>query len=95
MSRYASRFNKRDKNEPEIKAALAQMGIDWHESGPLDGWVWIQGWVPVEIKTKNGTLTQGQREFVAWCRDKNAEYMVVRSVDDLLDQVTAYRKSLQ
>lgn len=38
--RYRSApHNIRDAIEPEIVKALAGMGIEWNECGPLDGWV--------------------------------------------------------
>ena len=89
MSRHASRFNKRDANERLILAALAKMGIDWHEAGPLDGWVYIGEWVPIEIKTPQGTLTESQREFIAQCQHRARPYLVWRSVEDALSAVGA------
>jgi hypothetical protein len=88
MSRYATRFNKRDTNEPEILAALAKVGGHWVEGPPLDGWaVTDRMFTPVEIKMPGEPFTDGQREFIYACVTHNWPYWVWRSVEDMLRDV--------
>lgn len=90
MSRYATRWNKRDESEPAIVAALAKLGVDWHEGGPLDGWVHIGGqWIPVELKTPVGTLTKGQKEFIEMCVDRGRAVVVWRTPEEAIECVQA------
>lgn len=39
MKYHTAPHNRRDKIEPEIVKALAEIGVEWNECGPLDGWV--------------------------------------------------------
>lgn len=92
MGRHASRFNKRDANEFPILKALARLGVEWIEAGPLDGWAILAGrFIPCEIKTANGKLTQGQTEFIAACERNSLPYGLWRSVDDAVKFVKSWR----
>ena len=93
MSRYTTRFNKRDANEKAIIKRLAELKIGWTEAGPLDGWVFIRQWIPVEIKTKLGKLTQTQKDFVALCQMHGKPYMMLKDPEDVLPFVVLYRDS--
>jgi hypothetical protein len=85
MSRYATRYNKRDANENELLQCLARLGIIWLEAPPLDGWCWLGQWVPVEIKVPRGNFTKGQRDFIAYCKATGKPCLVWRSEQDVLD----------
>jgi hypothetical protein len=61
-----SRANKRDRNEPEIVAALEAIGCTVIRLDlPLDLLVYYKKkfWL-LEIKAEGGRLTKGQREFI-------------------------------
>lgn len=89
MSRYASLWNKRDAVERELIAMCTSLGVTWHESGPLDGWIHTrsQGWVPVEVKSPKGVLTKGQKAFVALCEHYNKPFAIWRTPSDVLATV--------
>ncbi len=88
MSRYASRYNKRDANDGEVVGALRRMGITCFEAGPLDYWcAFPEGFVPLEIKTKEGRLTKGQQEFVTYCAANRLPVLVLRSADEAIEAV--------
>lgn len=93
MSRYASRFNKRDDIEAEGVQAIGQLGVEWIEGGPLDGWCWLGQWVPVEWKTGNRPLTKGQKEFVAMCNLYERPYRIWRTPLEAIESVQAWRKT--
>jgi hypothetical protein len=87
LSRHATRFNKRDQNETLITSTLAQMGIDWNEGGPLDGWIFLKGkWVPVEVKNPLGRnrLQPAQDTFIAACEGLGRPYLVLRTREDAI-----------
>lgn len=92
MSRRATKFNKRDGSEPEILAALAKLGVTWIESGPLDGWIAINGrFIPVELKSTDGRLTQGQKAFIAHCERDGLPYRIWRHANDAIESVNLWR----
>jgi len=87
--RHATRHNKRDHNERELVKAMADMGFEWHESGPLDGWIALQGkHVPVEIKNGKNKLTDSQKKFIAYCDRKGLPYAIWRTVDEVVNSLT-------
>jgi hypothetical protein len=87
MSRRFSRYNHRDANEPELLKCLARLGVDWNEGSPLDGWVFLGQWIPVEIKTQEGRLTKDQKDFIAYCQATGRPFLVWRSLEDVLKSV--------
>lgn len=91
MSRHSTRYNKRDLNETLIVHALNNLGVAWIEAGPLDGWVWLNQWVPVEVKTPKGKLTRGQQAFVDACEHFRRPCLVWRSAEDAIAAVQAKR----
>lgn len=86
MSRHATTWNKRDAAESALLKVAAQLKLLWVEAGPLDGWTWtlFHGWVPVEIKSKDGRLTDGQREFIAQCQQTGRPCFVWRTTEDII-----------
>jgi len=92
MPRRATRHNKRDAAEVPILKALVRLGVEWIEAGPCDGWVVLAGrFIPVEIKTGNGKLTEGQAEFIANCERGGLPYGLWRSVEDAVKFVKEWR----
>lgn len=90
--RYASLWNKRDRNEPEILVALAKMGVPFVTAGPLDLWCYISSrWIPCEIKQPKGRLTKGQHDFTQECQVSGRPYAIWRSVDDAIAEVNKWR----
>lgn len=93
MSRYASRFNKRDEVEPDGIEALAKLGVEWVEAGPLDGWIWLGQWIPVEWKSgKRKPLTQGQKDFIAQCNRTERPYRLWRTPLEAIESVQEWRR---
>lgn len=92
MPRRATIHNKRDGNEMPILQAFATMGVQWFEAPPLDGWIFLFRFIPVEIKTKTGKLTPSQIGFIDRCKYLGMPYLVLRSVDDAIAAVNALRK---
>jgi hypothetical protein len=92
MSKRATIHNKRDANEEEIKLALAQIGIATFEAGPLDFWMYVKFWIPVEVKTPEGRLTDGQQAFVDLCEDRGWPYRIFRSALEAVASVQALRE---
>lgn len=39
--------------------------------------------IGLEVKTKTGTLSEGQQTFMALCMKHNAEYYVVKNIEDV------------
>lgn len=94
MSRRASRWNKRDANEAPILKTLAQMGVPWFEAGPLDGWVALNGkFIPVEIKTPDGTFTEGQQRFIEEAMERGCPVCVWRTPEEAVEFVQTMRES--
>lgn len=93
MSRYASLWNKRDQSEKPILQAIAKLGVEWIEAGPLDGWVYITSrWLPVEIKTGNAPLTEGQQKFLANCIEAGRPCVIWRSAAEAVESVQSWRQ---
>lgn len=90
-----TRYNHRDANEAEIVKVIGQLGIEWYEGGPLDGWVWLGQWTPVEIKTAKGKLTVGQKEFISRCNMTDRQYRIWRTPLEAIESVQAYRRAVQ
>lgn len=94
MARRATRFNHRDANERTIILALESLGIEWYEGGPLDGWIFLDRWIPVEIKTETGTLTAGQTAFIARCELDGRPYRLWRNANQAIEAVVVAREGL-
>lgn len=94
MSRHATKFNKRDANEQIIVSALADMGVCWVESGPLDGWIFINRWIPVEIKNPDGLnkMRPSQEQFIRDCKLMARPWLVFRTTADAIEAVNALRR---
>ncbi len=80
---------KRDGNEGEIVQALQLLGYGVYrlsDPGFPDLAIWRDSWggfmKPVEVKTKRGKLTMAQRRYPG-------PRTVVRSVDEIVDSITA------
>lgn len=56
MKYRSAPHNNRDAIEPAIVAALAKIGVEWSECGPLDGWVKV---LRVPVKGVDGRWTRG------------------------------------
>jgi hypothetical protein len=82
--------NPRDANELALLAVAQQLGAQWLEAPPLDGWIWWRGlWLPVEIKLpeREGQAyeyTPAQKRFMSWCRLRNARWLVWRNDADVI-----------
>jgi len=93
VSRYATRFNKRDLAEPEILKVLAQLGVEWFEGPPLDGWIVLgKTFIPVEIKTKKGKLTPGQKLFISNCQIHERPFRIWRTPLEAIESINEWRK---
>lgn len=88
-------YNNRDDNEPGIIKAFAQCGVEWTQAGPLDGWVFILGHIPVEVKNPDGKnrFRPSQERYIAKCLLNRWPYLVVRTNEDVANAVNALRKS--
>jgi hypothetical protein len=51
---------------------------------------WSKGCLGMEFKSKTGTLTEGQKDFMRWCADAGVPYVVVRSSDAALAILVEY-----
>lgn len=92
--RRPTSHNKRDANEPSIIKAFEACMIQWREGGPLDGWVYIGQWIPVEIKNPDAShekKTRLQNAFIADCHLFGWPYLVVRDSFDVAGSVNALR----
>lgn len=92
-----TRHNVRDANEPAILRVLKQMSVEWIEAGPLDGWIYIGQWIPVEIKNPEGRnrLQRGQKEFIENCQALGRPHMVWRGVSDAIADVSTTREHVR
>lgn len=90
LAKRSYRHNKRDGNEPEIKAALAAVGAFWMESINIDGYVAYQGRVyPMEIKMPGGKITETEQAYIEECAARDVKVWVVYSVEDALTAIGA------
>lgn len=80
----------RDGNESPLLRLMEQLGGNWWEGGPLDGWCVARGvWRPIEVKLpeREGTTreyTPLQQRFISWCQLRNAPYHIWRDPDDVV-----------
>lgn len=86
-------LNKRDANEPEILKVIGKLGVTWHEAGPLDGWIHVGTWVPIEIKMPGEPLTRGQEQFVEQCIALHRPFFIWRRVQDAISTIEYLRAS--
>ncbi len=96
MSRKATKHNKRDANEILIVNALHDLNHVWIEAPPLDGWVFLGQWIPVEIKNKLGRnrLTDYQQGFIDACQHFGRPYRIWRSANDAVEAVRVYHERM-
>ena len=81
LNRYDAR---RDANENDLVAAAEQLGAEWVQDGPLDGWIgWRQRWFPCEIKTAKGKYTEAQVKFLTRCRLRGLPVFTWRTLEDV------------
>jgi hypothetical protein len=82
--------NKRDANEREIVAALAETGheVELINGSPFDLLVGRNHWVVMEVKSTHGRLTDSQARF--FNNGRLSPRVVVRSVDDALEAARRY-----
>lgn len=89
MPRYSG---KRDANEPDLIDVARQLGAELEKIGPLDFWCGFRGrWVPLEIKTDEGTYTPKQVNFIARCRARGLPVWTWRTEADVLRDLGAKR----
>jgi hypothetical protein len=86
-------FNKRDANEPSILAEVAKLGVDWTEAGPLDGWIYLAQFIPVEIKMPGEPLTTREQKFIDLCIARDRPWLVWRTSEQAVDSVIRLRLS--
>jgi phage gpG-like protein len=86
MSRYA---RKRDTNERDIIDALRNAGCMVIQENNVDLWVLpphLPYWVPMEVKTKTGKLTEyQQRLHTSMADDYNYKIAIVTTIDEALE----------
>ena len=86
MSRYA---RKRDANERDIIDALRNAGCMVIQETNIDLWVLpphLPHWIPMEVKTKTGKLTDYQTRLHASMRaDYNYNIAIVTTIDEALE----------
>jgi hypothetical protein len=92
VNRHATRYDKRDATEPEILAALDRLGVYHYAAGPLDHWIWLGRFVPLEIKTEDGVLTKGQQDFVNLCEERGWPYRIWRTPNEAIEAVNLWRE---
>jgi len=93
--RRAAHLCRRDVNEPELVKLARALGAQMeriHE--PCD---WLCGyrglWTPVEVKTEDGTLTDGQEKFRERCVTYRTPFWVWRGESDVLRCLMARRSA--
>lgn len=52
--------------------------------------MWSGRNLAIEMKSKTGTLTPGQKDFAGWCHDNGVPYFVARSSDAALALLVEY-----
>jgi hypothetical protein len=83
---------KRDANEPELVKVARRLGAAFERIGPLDFWVGVRGkWVPLEIKTEEGTYTPKQVNFIARCQARGLPVWTWRTDADVYRDLGARR----
>lgn len=96
LKRHAAR---RDANEGEIVRVLEQLGCKVYrlsEANLPDLLVRVAGlWLPVEVKTSSGRLSQGQQVFIEESLAAGAPAATLRSVDEAVALVTGLRAIMQ
>jgi hypothetical protein len=89
MPRYAG---KRDANESPLIMLATQLGAVFEKLGPLDWWCGYRGrWIPLEIKTDEGTYTPKQINFIARCKARDLPVWTWRSEADVMRDLGARR----
>jgi hypothetical protein len=93
VSNYRTKFNTRDDNEAGLIEFIEGLGVNWFEGGPLDGWVNVLGWIPVEIKNPNGKneYQPSQERFIALCIDRGWPVWTWRTEQDAIELINARR----
>ena len=67
-----------------------------YKKGSADFWMSLCGYhIEVEIKTETGKRSTLQETWERWCRAQGAHYMLVRSFDDLLQQILNFMEVIQ
>ena len=91
-SRYAE--VTRDANEDELVKVAKQLGAQWWQAPPFDGWVLHRGvWLgPTEIKMpeREGLAheyTPQQKRFIAWAKANNAPHLTWRTAADVIERL--------
>jgi hypothetical protein len=89
MPRYAA---KRDANESPLITLARALGAEFERTGPLDFWCGFRGrWVPLEIKTDEGTYTPKQVNFMARCEARKLPMWTWRTEADVMRDLGARR----
>jgi hypothetical protein len=93
MSNFRTKFNTRDDNEPDLVAVVERLGVNWWQGGPLDGWVNVLGWIPVEIKNPDGKdeYRPSQVRFIQLCLDRGWPVWTWRTEQDVIECVNTRR----
>jgi hypothetical protein len=91
LPRYAAR---RDANEHELVTLARQLGAQPEKIGPLDWWIgWRSRWVPLEIKTEEGSYTDKQVLFLARCKERQLPVWTWRAEADVYRDLGARRSA--
>jgi hypothetical protein len=101
VGRHATRYNNRDANERTLLDVAAHMGVEFLEAPPLDGWVFIQRFIPVEIKNPDGKAKPGrkgefresQETFIERCKRNGWPYLIWRTTGDVINSINALRRT--
>lgn len=76
---------------PRIKAQAGKARALGLINGASDFlFLWSGKSLAIEMKSKTGSLTPGQKDFAAWCRDAGVPYYVARSCDAGLAVLAEY-----
>lgn len=88
VNRYSQ--THRDGNEEVLLKVAEQMGAQWYEGPPLDGWVlWRGMWIPTEIKMperegQKDEYTPAQQRFLRFCEQRRGPHFIWRTPDDVI-----------
>lgn len=67
-----------------------------YKKGSADFWMSLNGYhIEVEIKTETGKRSTLQETWERLCRARGCHYMLVRSFDDLLNQMLEFMEVIQ